>query len=133
MMTSTQTRYIVVALAVFALALPAAPAAGKSVDGASDDHPARADWRPGADRHVAVPFSPPIARESAHRIAPESALRESAPFAVKNEQARSSAEIASADGFDWGDAALGASAGAIVVLVALAGATAISRRRPRAA
>ena len=102
MRTSTQTRYIVIALAVIALALPVAPASGKS--------------------GAAVPFVATVATPVA---------REEAPFAAKNAQPRS-AEIASANGFDWGDAALGAGAGAIVVLAALTGAAALSAR-PRAA
>jgi len=107
MRTSTQTRYIVIALAVLALAVPVAPASGKSVDAASGD--------------VAEPFAAtPVAREEA-------------PFAARYEQPRSATEIAPADGFDWGDAALGAGAGAIVVLAALAGVAALSGRRPRAA
>ena len=61
MRTSTKTRYIVIALVAVALALPVAPASGKSVDAAHGD--------------VAVPFV----------VTP--AGREQALDAARNEQA----------------------------------------------
>jgi hypothetical protein len=115
------TRLTITALAVCAVGALAAPAWG-----GSDDITLRRDGS------KAVPFVADVSKDTADRSGGPTLRRDGSkavPF-VADVSGQSDAETAIAsDGFDWGDAAIGAGLGAAAVLLALAAASAVRGRR----
>jgi hypothetical protein len=116
MQTSTLTRIIITAVIALAGAVPVSPAWGDAVlhrDGSR-----------------AVPFvAYPAARESSHRAILRRDGSKADPFVADPAPTRTAA----AEGFDWGDAAVGAGAGVILALLGLTVIGAYGGRRARTA
>lgn len=116
MQTSTLTRTIVIAMIAVGVALPVSPALGDVVlhrDGSK-----------------AVPFQAnPAASQPYHRVVLRRDGSKADPFVANLAPTRTAA----ADGFDWGDAAVGAGAGLIVALLGVAATGAYAGRRARTA
>jgi hypothetical protein len=116
MQTSTLTRTIVIAVIAVGVALPVSPALGDVVlhrDGSK-----------------AVPFQAnPSSSVPYHRVVLRRDGSKADPFVANLAPTRTAA----ADGFDWGDAAVGAGAGLIVALLGVAATGAYAGRRARTA
>jgi hypothetical protein len=120
MSTSIWTRLAITALAVCTVVALAAPASAQTLR---------------RDGSKAVPFVADVSKESADSSSGP-VLRRDGSEAVPLVADLEPEVAAPADGFDWGDAGLGAGVGALAVALAAAGAVALRGRqaapRPKA-
>ena len=119
MRTPIWTRITVTALAVCAVAALAAPAAGQTLR---------------RDGSKAVPLVADVSEEPADSSTGPALRRDGSkavPF-VANVGSEAATAAAPADGFDWGDAGLGAGVGALAVALAAVGAVSLRGRQVRA-
>ena len=118
MKTSNSTRLIVTALVGCAVVAPAAPAMGQGDD--------QIVIRDGSD---AVPFVADVSKASGASSSDPVVRRDGSaavPFVADLD-----AETPAADGFDWGDAGVGAGLGIATLVVMLAAARALHAPGPR--
>lgn len=118
MRTPIWTRITVTALAVCVVAALAAPAAGQTLR---------------RDGSKAVPLVADVSEEPADSSTGTDLRRDGSkavPFVA--DVGLDAASTAPADGFDWGDAGLGAGVGALAVALAAVGAVSLRSRQVRA-